>query len=323
MRVCNWPHEVECGREPNLPAKPDMGQHHNPPPAQQKPSVKPLKPSNAPTPNHDHQLHAVPDDYYPGIQINPNIPSGYLCTLDGFYFVPHPTVCERYFICVDRRIHFHQCGSGIHWDYVYEQCNFPQRTYCYANATHVPTYVPISGGTSEELAWHPVGDVRPEIESPAPEIQPPVKRTTTSIPTTTTAPTRPPTTTTRMPTTTTTTPTRAPYYESVEDERSEALSKLTHHRNSKITWMQIIGIRSRLSSEHSLHGTQRLSHVLHLHCKSTDSYLLPRKNGVEQNANAMYRGIVTCVWFTANTLTPITIIWLFDKQINYDITSMY
>lgn len=77
----------------------------------------------------------VPDyshtsEFYPGLV--ESIPNVFHCSNPEFYFAPHPRSCEKYFICENYRIHSHQCGEGIHWDYVFNQCDFPVKTFCYA-----------------------------------------------------------------------------------------------------------------------------------------------------------------------------------------------
>lgn len=81
-----------------------------------------------------------PNQYYPGIAIAPNNPFGFQCTIDGFYFAPHPDKCEQYFICENRRIHAHQCASGIHWDYVHLQCDYAEKAYCFTGHSYSPIY---------------------------------------------------------------------------------------------------------------------------------------------------------------------------------------
>lgn len=58
------------------------------------------------------------------------------CTNPDFYFAPHPRHCGKYFICENYRIHDHQCGDGIFWDYVYNQCDLPEKSFCYSGETH-------------------------------------------------------------------------------------------------------------------------------------------------------------------------------------------
>lgn len=77
----------------------------------------------------------VPDyshtnEFYPGLV--ESIPNVFHCSNPEFYFAPHPRSCEKYFICENYRIHSHQCGEGIHWDYVFNQCDFPVKTFCYS-----------------------------------------------------------------------------------------------------------------------------------------------------------------------------------------------
>lgn len=271
LGVCNWPNRVACGQlqpvpqpQPN-PSPPQAAPAPAPaPPAPQ--SQKPPPPEhNAfphwPTfqPNHDTDQVYIDDDYYPGIKRNPNNPAGYQCTLDGFYFVPHPLVCERYFICENRRIHFHQCGNGIHWDFIHLQCDHPGHAFCYAKGTatdrnphnqqpvnsapvpsgpNVVSGVPIAielpalpfvPGTPEPTSSTTSTTSTTTTTTPVPTTT--TTTTTTPVPTTTTSTTT--TTTTPAPTTTTTTtttsapnkpPTPPAYYESIEEE-SEELSE--------------------------------------------------------------------------------------------------
>lgn len=68
---------------------------------------------------------------YPGlVEISPNI---FHCMDPEFYFAPHPRDCEMYFICENYRIHPHECGEGVHWDYVNNRCNFPIAALCYSD----------------------------------------------------------------------------------------------------------------------------------------------------------------------------------------------
>lgn len=89
---------------------------------------------------------------YPGlVEISPNI---FHCMDPEFYFAPHPRNCELYFICENYRIHPHECGEGVYWDYVNNRCNFPLAAICYASLSN-PTntfgkMVCSSGGHSLE-----------------------------------------------------------------------------------------------------------------------------------------------------------------------------
>lgn len=90
------------------------------------------------------------DEFFPGLI--ETIPNVFHCTNPEFYFAPHPRSCEMYFICENYRIHYHQCGEGIYWDYVYNQCDFPEKTFCYSGGrtttsttTQPPTVVPEKG----------------------------------------------------------------------------------------------------------------------------------------------------------------------------------
>lgn len=71
-------------------------------------------------------------EYYPGIAVKSINPTTFACSRDDFYFAPHPTSCQKYFICSNRQLHEHQCGSGIQWDYVHSQCEFIERAACFS-----------------------------------------------------------------------------------------------------------------------------------------------------------------------------------------------
>jgi len=80
------------------------------------------------------------DEFFPGlVESHPNV---FHCTNPEFYFAPHPRNCERYFICENYRIHDQQCGEGINWDYVYNQCDFPTKSFCYSGVS-ITDYFPI------------------------------------------------------------------------------------------------------------------------------------------------------------------------------------
>lgn len=38
----------------------------------------------------------------------------------------------------------HQCGEGIHWDYVFNQCDFPVKTFCFSGVSidHIEHIIP-------------------------------------------------------------------------------------------------------------------------------------------------------------------------------------
>lgn len=147
----------------------------------------PPNPAQPPTPQNPYPQWPTynpvdsGDDFYPGIKVNNKSPLGYQCTIDGFYFAPHPDFCEQYFICENRRIHFHQCGAGIHWDYIYLQCDFPERAYCYSNNTqsnnNPPAYLPVSGSppvyigvTAPVAIEYPIQPAAPVTPEPEPAV---------------------------------------------------------------------------------------------------------------------------------------------------------
>lgn len=97
------------------------------------PTIKPEftttnKPEVVVTPSHP--VYNETDIVYPGlVEISPNI---FHCMDPEFYFAPHPRNCEMYFICENYRIHPHECGEGVYWDYVNNRCNFPIAALCYS-----------------------------------------------------------------------------------------------------------------------------------------------------------------------------------------------
>lgn len=97
-----------------------------------RPTIRPepttVKPEEIVTPPHPqyNETNVV----YPGlVEISPNI---FHCMDPSFYFAPHPRNCEMYFICENYRIHPHECGEGVYWDYMNNRCNFPLAAICYA-----------------------------------------------------------------------------------------------------------------------------------------------------------------------------------------------
>lgn len=75
-----------------------------------------------------------PAEFYPGIVVKSINPTTFACSRDDFYFAPHPTSCQKYFICSNRQLHEHQCGSGIQWDYIRSQCEHIERATCFGRA---------------------------------------------------------------------------------------------------------------------------------------------------------------------------------------------
>lgn len=93
-----------------------------------KPELTTNKPEIVPTPSHP--VYNETDIVYPGlVEISPNI---FHCMDPEFYFAPHPRNCEMYFICENYRIHPHECGEGVYWDYVNNRCNFPLAELCFS-----------------------------------------------------------------------------------------------------------------------------------------------------------------------------------------------
>lgn len=76
-------------------------------------------------------------EYSPGIGIKSMNPTAFACTRDEFYFAPHPTDCQKYFVCSHRELHEHQCGDGIQWDFGLSQCEFVERAVCFSRMQQI------------------------------------------------------------------------------------------------------------------------------------------------------------------------------------------
>ncbi|KAJ6642574.1 putative chitinase 10 [Pseudolycoriella hygida] len=163
QRVCNWAYLVACGAPtttdhvpilPNPPYYPQLQPELEQPGTWNSPGVN-LYPTQSPqyqySPNPGRppvvQFPDVPgfsesEEYFPGLV--ESLTNVFHCTNPDFYFAPHPRHCGKYFICENYRIHNHQCGDGIYWDYVYNQCDFAEKSFCYSDETHneVPTEHP-------------------------------------------------------------------------------------------------------------------------------------------------------------------------------------
>lgn len=98
------------------------------------PTIKPLTTNKPVEVTPSHPVYNETDVVYPGlVEISPNI---FHCMDPEFYFAPHPRNCEMYFICENYRIHPHECGEGVYWDYMNNRCNFPLAAICYGNPSN-------------------------------------------------------------------------------------------------------------------------------------------------------------------------------------------
>lgn len=154
-RVCNWAYLVNCGQLvpqenveehipvlPNPPYNPQPEEiYPGPPQSETQPPYNQYPPNPPSYTVHPPPLIENPDipdygethEFYPGLI--ESIPNVFHCTKPEFYFAPHPRSCEKYFICENYRIHNHKCGEGIYWDYIFNQCDFPVKTFCYSDVS--------------------------------------------------------------------------------------------------------------------------------------------------------------------------------------------
>lgn len=161
--------------QPQQPQPPQLPQPQ--PPQPQPPQLPPQIPTET-NPQFPPPLQnggqSDKNQYYPGVALAPNTKFGVQCTIDGFYFVPHFDQCEHYFICENRHIHAHQCASGIHWDYVYMQCDYAEKAFCFRNSTYSPIYHPLSSSPDPTTigVTAPVAIEQPIVVTEAPEDEP-------------------------------------------------------------------------------------------------------------------------------------------------------
>lgn len=76
-------------------------------------------------------------EFYPGIAIKSLNPSVFACSRDDFYFAPHPTNCQKYFICFNYQLREHQCGNGLQFDFALSQCEFIERAKCFSRIQQI------------------------------------------------------------------------------------------------------------------------------------------------------------------------------------------
>lgn len=49
---------------------------------------------------------------------------------DTLHFIADTTSCEKYYICANGIPYPHQCAAGIRWDYLNNQCDYPEKVRC-------------------------------------------------------------------------------------------------------------------------------------------------------------------------------------------------
>ncbi|XP_055599883.1 probable chitinase 10 [Uranotaenia lowii] len=147
--VCNWAMMVKCGETPTVPptlptttapaltstaavpTAPTPGTYPTTiaPPIHTVPTVTTTTTTTkAPT-----TTTAVPTR--PSVSTTTVLPSTEYnpypqCSSDAFYFIPHPSACESYYICAYGMLILHSCGQGVYWNSDTNQCDFPTNTHC-------------------------------------------------------------------------------------------------------------------------------------------------------------------------------------------------
>lgn len=127
------PEPVKPDPEPTQTAPPQPTVTQKPVTTTSKPITTTLKPvTTTSIPVTSTTQSSNDNEYYPGIVTSPHNPNQAYCTKDGLYFAPHPIDCQKYFICENQRAHSHQCGAGIHWDYIFSQCVHAETAFCFS-----------------------------------------------------------------------------------------------------------------------------------------------------------------------------------------------
>ncbi|XP_065085722.1 probable chitinase 10 [Ochlerotatus camptorhynchus] len=153
IQVCNWAAMVKCGQTPTVPEvwKPSTTSTVNIPsaPTPSYTTVRPIQTTTPPptttrTTTRTTRTTTTTTTRPPPTTTSPattrattittsRVPesSPYpQCTSDGFYFIPHPSACESYYICAYGMLILHSCGQGVYWNSESNQCDFPERTNC-------------------------------------------------------------------------------------------------------------------------------------------------------------------------------------------------
>lgn len=142
LSVCNWASQVQCGETASDPKTTTVPQTTTTPfPS----STRPPFPSSttASFPSSTTASLTTPSNGYPS------------CANSGFYFLPHETNCEFYYICAFGATLRHNCGPGIHWSAELNQCDYPERARCRQSTPATPpttTTVAVNTTTKPEYA---------------------------------------------------------------------------------------------------------------------------------------------------------------------------
>ncbi|XP_058838639.1 probable chitinase 10 isoform X2 [Topomyia yanbarensis] len=136
--VCNWASMVRCGETPTLPPT-WISSSQAPivtprpittiPPATNPPPTNP-PPTNPTTKAPVTTIRTTTTTLAPVTSSPPNNNPYPQCASDGFYFIPHPSACESYYICAYGMLILHSCGQGVYWNTDTNQCDFPYNTNC-------------------------------------------------------------------------------------------------------------------------------------------------------------------------------------------------
>ena len=127
---------------------------------------------------------------------------------DGFaVFLPHPTDCGLFYLCVGLNPVLMACPPGLHFDPSLDVCNWPQNVKCNLRLDYSRSLFPFSSGPSATTSSTPTTSNPTTTTSTTTTTTSTTSTTTTTTTTITQTTTTSRTPTTRTTTTTTTTPT--------------------------------------------------------------------------------------------------------------------
>ncbi|CAD7080538.1 unnamed protein product [Hermetia illucens] len=128
LKVCNWPERTTCVTG-SIPTRPS-----------ELPSLEtstvitvPVSEEPEPTPPEVIPSSDSPSTWIPNTGPAIEVPSKIQCTEEGFYYLPHPSNCEYYYICISGILHENFCGLGLHWDFLKQRCDRPNVAFCYVD----------------------------------------------------------------------------------------------------------------------------------------------------------------------------------------------
>ncbi|CAL8107480.1 unnamed protein product [Orchesella dallaii] len=118
-------------------------------------STTPTPPSNSTTPTPPSNSTTPPPTNStspPGNGTTP-LPNG--CPADGIDKIPHPSLCDTYFICVDGVPYEEHCADGLQFNPIIKECDFPENVNCTSPGIPTTTPIPVPDCPAEGVHFLP------------------------------------------------------------------------------------------------------------------------------------------------------------------------